>query len=160
LSTTADDLTRVYQSEDRAWIPIPNVTEGAGEIKVIHADPDRGVVVFKFRFAPGTLLPPHTHRCHAIAYTISGEWEYEGLKLPVGAIAYEPVDSTHAPSSELGAELLVVLTSDSDRFLINHLPDGSQIEFDMQFFKLLEGMTQEQAHELSVVLAQHTEDGS
>ena len=42
----------------------------------------------------------------SIAYTISGEWEYEGLKLPVGTIAYEPVGSVHTPSSDPGAELV------------------------------------------------------
>jgi hypothetical protein len=48
-------------------------------------------------------LASYTYRRHAVAYTISGEWEYEGLKLPAGAVAYEPVDSTHTPSRDNGA---------------------------------------------------------
>jgi quercetin dioxygenase-like cupin family protein len=144
-----DDATRVFTSHDRAWIPIPLVPKGAGLIKVIHADEERGIVVFKFRFDPGTELLPHTHKCHAIAYTISGEWEYEGLKLPQGAIAYEPVDSVHTPSSEGGAELIVTLRSDTDQFLVNHLEDGTDIPFDMAFFKQLEAVTTpEQVEEL------------
>ena len=143
-----DDPTRVYDSNDRDWLPIP-AAEGAF-IKVIVADEERRRVVFMFRFAPGTVLPTHRHHCHAIAYTISGEWEYEGLKLPVGAVAYEPVASTHTPSSGPGAELLVTLVGESDRFLENFMPDGSVFEMDMAFFKTLEGMTLEQAQSLAL----------
>ena len=109
MSTTHEDPTRVYTSEERAWLPLPGIPKGEGWIKVIHADEELGKVVFKFRFSADCELPPHTHHCHAIAYTISGEWEYEGLKLPEGAIAYEPVASTHTPSSEPGAEMVVYL---------------------------------------------------
>ena len=82
-----EDLTRVFTSEDRQWLPLVGVPRGEGWIKVIHADEDLGKVIFEFRFGPGCELAPHTHKCHAIAYTITGEWEYEGLKLPAGAIA-------------------------------------------------------------------------
>jgi len=142
------DETRVYSSSDRAWIPIPLVPKGEAWIKVIHADPERHKVVFKFRFGPGTELPPHTHRCHAIAYTISGEWAYEGMTLPEGAIAYEPVESTHTPASENGAELAVILDSEDDRFLVNHMADGEDIEFDMAFFQQLEGIDPEEAENM------------
>jgi hypothetical protein len=70
--------------------------------------------------------------------------------LPTGAIAYEPVESVHTPSSAPGAELIVVLSSDTQEFLINHMPDGADIPFDIGFFKQqLEGMTPEQAKELA-----------
>ncbi|MGH2763706.1 MAG: cupin domain-containing protein [Thermoleophilaceae bacterium] len=146
---THEDTTRVYTSADREWIPIPLVPKGEGFVKVINVDEERGVVVFKFKFGPGSELPRHTHKCHAIAYTISGEWEYEGLKLPEGAVAYEPVESDHTPSSEPGAELVVVLTSETDQFLVNHMPDGTDIPFDLAFFKQLETLrTKEQVEEL------------
>jgi quercetin dioxygenase-like cupin family protein len=153
MAATQDDSTRVFTSGERDWIPVPMVPKGEGWIKVIHADEERKAVIFKFRFSPGCELAPHTHKCHATAYTISGEWEYEGLKLPEGAIAYEPVDSTHTPSSGPGAELVVMLQSESDQFLVNHMPDGSDVPFDMGFFKALEGLTAEQAEGL---LAQMT----
>jgi quercetin dioxygenase-like cupin family protein len=149
MDTAHEDLTRVFTSEDRAWLPLAGIPKGEGWIKVIHADEELGKVVFKFRFGQGCELAPHTHKCHAIAYTISGEWEYEGLKLPAGAIAYEPVESVHTPSSGPGAELIVVLSSDSDQFLINHMPDGNDIPFDIGFFKQLENMTPEQAEQLA-----------
>ncbi len=95
----------------------------------------------------------HTHHCHAIAYTISGEWEYEGLKLPEGAVAYEPVASTHTPSSRPGAELIAFLKSEDDRFIVNHMPDGSEIEFDMAFFQAMEGITAEDAAKLTEQMA-------
>lgn len=153
MATTQDDPTRVFTSDDKDWIPIPMIPKGEGWIKVIHADEERKAVIFKFRFSPGCELAPHTHKCHATAYTISGEWEYEGLKLPEGAIAYEPVDSTHTPSSGPGAELVVVLQSKSDEFLVNHMPDGSEVAFDMGFFKALEDLTAEQAEGLLAQLA-------
>jgi quercetin dioxygenase-like cupin family protein len=151
----AADPTRTYSSADRAWIPVPLIPKGEAWIKVIHADPDLHKVVFKFRFGPGTELAPHTHRCHAIAYTISGEWAYEGLTLPEGAIAYEPVASSHTAISEAGAELVVFLDSEDDRFLVNHMPDGSDLEFDMAFFQALEGIEPEAVEQL---VAQMTAD--
>ena len=153
MAATQDDSTRVFTSGERDWIPVPMVPKGEGWIKVIHADEERKAVIFKFRFSPGCELAPHTHKCHATAYTISGEWEYEGLKLPEGAIAYEPVDSTHTPSSGPGAELVVMLQSESDQFLVNHMPDGSDVPFDMGFFKALEGLTAEQAEGLLAQMA-------
>ena len=138
-----EDPTRVYDGSGRDWLPVPFV-DGV-HIKVLVADPARRQVVFGFRFGPGTALPEHVHHCQAIAYTVSGEWEYEGLKLPAGAVAYEPAGSIHAPSSDPGAEIVVVLSSESDRFLENHMADGSAIEMDMAFFQALDGMTQEQA---------------
>ena len=147
--SATDEATRVFTSAERDWIEVPLIPKGQAWIKVIHADEELGNVVFKFRFSADCELPPHTHHCHAIAYTISGEWEYEGLKLPAGAIAYEPVESVHTPSSGPGAELVVVLSSDTDQFLVNHMPDGSDIPFDMGFFKQLEGMTPDQAAQLA-----------
>ena len=148
------DETRVYESSDRAWIPIPLLPKGEAWIKVIHADPELNKVVFKFRFGAGSELPAHTHRCHAIAYTISGEWAYEGLTLGEGAVAYEPIESTHTPTSGPGAELVVILDSQDDHFIVNHLPDGQDVEFDMAFFQSLEGITPEQAEQMLAELAQ------
>lgn len=141
-TSTSADPTRVYDGSGRDWLPVPSV-DGV-YIKVLVADPARRQVVFQFRFGPGTALPEHVHHCHAIAYTISGEWEYEGLKLPAGAVAYEPPGSIHAPSSDPGADIVVVLSSESDRFLENHMPDGPTIEMDMAFFQMLDGLTREQ----------------
>src|ERR687897_358604 len=109
MATQHEDATRVITGHDRPWLPVPGVPKGEAQIKVLNVDEDLKKVVFKFRFSPGCELVPHTHHCHAVAYTISGEWEYEGLKLPVGAVAYEPVASKHTPSSDPGAELIVFL---------------------------------------------------
>ena len=144
MATVREDPTRVYTSHDKPWLPLPLVPKGEAWLKMILVDEDRKCVIFKFRFSPDCELVPHTHECHAIAYTIPGEWEYEGLKLPEGAVAYEPVHSTHTPSSGPGSELAVVLTSETDRFLINHMPDGSEFEFDLAFFKQLESAESEE----------------
>jgi anti-sigma factor ChrR (cupin superfamily) len=141
-SHDVEDPTRVIDSNPQEWIPFGPI-EGAS-FKVLVADAELRQVVFMFKFEPGTVLPPHTHECHAIAYTIDGSWDYEGLHLPTGAIAYEPVESTHTPTSEQGATLCVVLKSGSDTFLVNHMPNGSELVLDMPFFKALEGVTREQ----------------
>jgi len=143
-----EDPTRVFTSDELDWIPLPLVPKGEGWFKVVHADEELGKVIFRFRFSPDCELSPHTHHCHAVAYTISGEWEYEGLRLPEGAVAYEPVGSTHTPSSDPGAELIVVLSSDSDQFIVNHLDDGTDVPFDMAFFKAMEGISAEEAQKM------------
>lgn len=143
MEAAREDPTRVYNAEGKVWLSVPQIPKGEAWIKVIHADPGMNRVIFKFRFSAGCELPPHTHQCHATAYTLAGEWEYEGLKLPEGAVAYEPVGSTHTPSSEAGAELVVFLTSDSDQFLINHMADGTDWPFDMAVFQALESVKTE-----------------
>ena len=57
--------------------------------------------------------------------------------------------NVNGDACEPGAELVVVLSSDTQEFLINHMPDGTDIPFDIGFFKQLEGMTPEQANELA-----------
>ena len=158
--STVEDPTRVFTSDDREWVPIPLVPKGEAWIKVIHADEQLRNVIFKFRFSPDCELPSHTHHCHAIAYTISGEWEYEGLKLPAGALAYEPVASKHTPSSGPGAELVVFLNSTDDRFLVNHMADGTDVPFDMAFFKALEGISAEDAAALVEAVAAQAAEGA
>jgi quercetin dioxygenase-like cupin family protein len=149
MATAHEDPTRVYTSHDKPWLAVPLVPKGEAWIKVIVVDEELKNVIFKFRFSEGCELVPHTHECHAVAYTVSGEWEYEGMKLPEGAVAYEPVGSTHTPSSEHGAELAVVLTSETDGFLVNHMPDGSEIPFDLTFFKQLQAVrTEEEVQQL------------
>src|SRR5262249_51119045 len=105
-----EDPTRVYDGSGRDWLPVPFV-DGV-HIKVLVAAAERGQVVFHSGSGPGTVLPEHVHHCQAIAYTISGEGEYEGLNLPAGAVAYEPAGSVHTPSSQPGADIVVVLSSD------------------------------------------------
>lgn len=144
MSTTHHhDTTRVIETSDQEWVAFQK-TPGV-HVKVILADEERHQVVLRLRLDPGCVLPPHTHRCHAIAYTISGEWEYEGLRLSAQAVADVPSGSVHTPSSEGGAELVVVLSSETDEFLVNHMPDGSEVTLNMAFFKALEGATRARA---------------
>lgn len=66
-----------------------------------------------------------------LAYTISGEWEYEGLTVTEGAIACAPMGSAHTPRSDKGAEVVLFLRSETNDFLINHMPDGSDHPIDI-----------------------------
>lgn len=142
------DPTRIIHGADRPWIPVPAMPGAFA--KLLVADETLKRVVFLFRFAPGAVLPRHRHLCHAIAYTICGEWEYEQGTLRAGSIAYEPVGSEHTPSSAKGAELVVVLQSESDEFLENLMPDGSTVRMDTRFFKMMESLTPEQIAKLQM----------
>lgn len=142
-TTTIADETTIVHGDERPWIPVPGF---AGVfIKVLVADETLKQVVFMFKFAPGTVLPRHKHLCHAIGYTVSGSWRYETGALREGSLAYEPYASDHVPSSAEGAEIVVFLKSENDLFLENEMPDGSTFTMDMNFFKLLHGLTAEQA---------------
>jgi anti-sigma factor ChrR (cupin superfamily) len=148
MSDAAHDPTAILHPQEQEWISTGLLP---GRVRVIKADEELGIVIFSYRFDPGTPLPTHRHDCHAIAYTISGEWAYESGALPAGSLAYEPVGSEHTPSSENGAELIAILRSETGRFLVNYMEDGSELVLDMAFFKALEGATQEEAER---VLAQ------
>lgn len=145
---THEDHARVYESADQDWLSVP-VFPGAA-LKVIVADEERKQVVFTFRFDPGAVLPRHLHKCHVVAYTISGEWEDEGRRFPAGAVAYEPVEGEHTPSSKEGAELVVFLKSETDQFLINYMPDGTELPMDMAFFKALAGASSAELEQLAM----------
>lgn len=150
--STADppdpDLTSIVEGSGRPWLPIPGYA--GAYIKVLVADERLNQVVFMFKFEPGTVLPRHKHLCHAVGYTLSGEWQYEEGVLREGSLAYEPFGSTHTPSSPKGAEIVTFLKSEDDRFLENELPDGSTLAMDMKFFKFLQSITPEQAQSLDL----------
>jgi quercetin dioxygenase-like cupin family protein len=145
MSAISDDPTALLHPQDQEWVSLPTLP---GKARVIKADEELGIVIFGYRFEPGAKVPEHRHDCHAIAYTISGEWEYEAGKLGPGSLAYEPVGSVHTPYSEDGAELMVILRSDTDQFLINIMEDGSEQPLDMAFFKQMEGVTQQELDKL------------
>jgi quercetin dioxygenase-like cupin family protein len=142
------DGTSIIHGDERPWLGVPGFP--GVFIKVLVADENLKQVVFMFRFAPGTALPKHRHHCHAIGFTISGSWQYETGKVPAGSMAYEPFGSEHSPTSPEGAELLDFLKSQNDLFLDNIMPDGTIFSMDMNFFKLLQGLTAEQASQIQI----------
>lgn len=107
-------------------------------IKVLKADEDQQRVVVKARFEPGGCMPRHTHHCRAVAYTLSGEWEYDAGTFGPGDIAYEAVGEVHQPRSQAGTEMILVFDSPDGRWLDNHLSDGRTMRVGMPFFKALE----------------------
>lgn len=126
----------ILQPNDRKWVPVPAL--GGGEVKMLNLDEENHRVAFLYRFEKNAVLPRHSHKCAAQAITLEGEWEYEEGALPVGAYAYEPVGSTHAPKSKNGAVLFITLMGDSDEFLTWHYDDGSEMAVDMDVFRSLD----------------------
>ena len=146
--TATDDLTRIIHGAEKPWIPMPGYP--GNYIKVLVADEAEHRVVFMFKMAPNSRFPRHLHHCHAIAFTTQGEWKYEEGNLPLQSMAYEPVGSDHTPMSDGGCEMIVILNSESDRFLENFMDDGTTSELDMAMFKLLADITPEQAAEMDL----------
>ena len=85
----ADALSTTIIRDGLEEIPllVPD-TEGVW-IKVLKADEEQGRVIVKTRFEPGGHMPRHTHHCQAVAYTLSGEWDYDNGRFGPGDIAYE-----------------------------------------------------------------------
>jgi anti-sigma factor ChrR (cupin superfamily) len=140
------DTARIIRTEDRPWLPFPGVE---GEVKILSVDEERNVVVFMMRLPPGGDFGTHRHLCQAIAYTTAGEWFYEEGAVPVGAVAVEPVGSTHAPRSDHGGEGLVILVGDGPDLIEFVDEEGNAVgQFGIDFFKMLHGLTPEEAARL------------
>ena len=140
-----------YAMTDRPW---HSFEAGSDDLmKIIHVDEELGQVIFVQRFGRDTTHARHTHHCTAVAYTLSGCWEYDGDKFPTGVVAFEPAGSTHTAMTRDGniADVLVVLTSqyNNGRLLELHFEDGSSAELDIDIFKLM--MTTSPAEFLSVM---------
>lgn len=117
-------------------------------VKLIKADEEKDRVVVKIKFEPGTRLPRHIHHCRAIAYTISGHWEYDEGAFSPGESAWEEFGNDHTPWSDEGAELFIVFDGKDGRYLDNILADGTVIKPDMPFLKAYEGLSLAEAAEL------------
>lgn len=126
--------------EARPWLG-----EGGDAMKILHIDEQMGQVIFIQRFGQGSVHPRHTHHCTAIAYTLSGCWQYGDDQFPQGAVGFEPFGTTHAAEAppDQAAEVLVILTAGParQRLLELHYEDGRSVELDLAFFKRLQAMT-------------------
>ena len=137
---------RIIHGDDRPWLPFPGVE---GEVKILSVDEDRNMVVFMMRLPPGGDFGTHRHSCTAIAYTTKGVWYYEEGPVPVGSVAVEPVGSSHSPRSDEGGEGLVILLGDGPDLIEFLDADGNSAgTFGIEFFKMLHGLTPEEAMKL------------
>lgn len=144
------EATSILRDNDQDWIPTPLPGSDGVHLKVIRADPETGRVLARVRFAPDTRMPRHRHFCRAIAYTLSGAWEYDEGKFYEGDIAWEEPGAEHTPWSDEGAELALVFDCDREEFLENFMPDGSTVIFGMKLLKALEGISESDAAALEM----------
>ena len=137
------DGSYIQDPADRPWLP-SMLFEGDA-IKILHVDEEHKQVVFLQRFGRNTVQPKHKHHCTAVAFTVDGEWAYDGYAIPKGFIAYEPVNSVHTPMTmnDNNSDVLVILTSKDDRFIEVFADDGSSFHLDMAFFKAAYGMSEQ-----------------
>lgn len=129
-------------------IPLP----GSHNIltKIIKLDPENLQAVLLVKFLPGACAPRHLHHCRAIAYTLSGEWEYDDGKFGPGDVAYELAGNVHTPSSVKGGEMVLIMTSTDGRFLDNYMPDGSIIRHSLKTFQFFQDKTQKDIERLNI----------
>ncbi len=142
------DEMSILRDGNQEWVSIPLPGAEGVSVKVLKADEKMDRVVVKIRFAPGSRLPRHVHHCRAVAYTISGEWEYDEGAFSPGESAWEDAGNDHTPWSDKGAELFIVFDGQDGRYLDNYLEDGTIVKLDMPFLKAYEGITQAEADKL------------
>lgn len=145
---SADEITIIRQNaHDYVTIPTPGVF--GIETKILKVDKKNNRVVNMVRFAPGGIAPPHYHHCTAVAYTVSGHWQYDEGSFEVGDVAYESIGNAHTPSSENGTEMLIVLDSKDGRMLDNYYPDGTVLRVTIDAYENLCGKTQAEIDAMS-----------
>ncbi len=145
-----NDAMSIINDDHQDYIPSPFPDTDGVFFKVLKVDEENNRAVMKFKFAANSALPRHKHHCRAVAYTISGEWEYDEGQFKQGHVAYEGVGNDHTPSSKTGAELFLFFDSDNDLFLDNILEDGTVVRLGMPFFKAFEGVSKNEAAALNL----------
>jgi hypothetical protein len=137
------------QPNDRPWLSFPGLTT---DLKILHVDEERNIVVVMSRIAAGGDGGKHLHLCEAIAYTARGEWAYDNGSLPEGAVAIEPHGSIHTPTSEGGSEQFVVFVGTGPDLLQTLDEDDNVVATtSIKHFKLLHDMTPEEAMRTGLV---------
>ena len=141
--TDAPNTTVYHDNLD--WLPfsLPE-TEGVF-FKVLKADAALDQVILKAKFEHNGRATRHYHHCRAIAFTVSGEWEYDEGSFRAGDFAYEPVGNTHTACSGPGAEIFLILNGTNGLYLDNLLADGTTIRLGFEFFRAFEGLNREAA---------------
>jgi len=143
-----DALSIIAQPKD--WLPLAVPGAEGVSIKIIKADEVKNRVVMLARFAPGSRMPHHVHHCTAVAYTISGSWDYDEGHFETGDVAYESIGNAHVPWSDEGTEMIIVFDSPTGQYLDNLLPDGTVIHMGMPIFKALEGISLEAYQKINI----------
>ena len=140
----------IIRADEKSFIEIPLPGSRNVLTKIIKVDPEHMQAVMLVRFLPDACAPRHLHHCQAIAYTLSGEWEYEDGKFGPGDVAYEVPGNIHTPSSVRGGEMVLTMKSPDGRFLDNYMPDGSIIRHSLKTFEFFDGMTQAEISRLNL----------
>lgn len=147
---TVDDELTIIRASDGEFVELPLPGQHGITTRLIRVDEDNKQIVMHVRFEPGARAPRHYHYCRAVAYTVKGAWEYDEGKFYQGDIAYEKTGNLHTPFSDEGAELILVLTSDDNKFLDNYMECGSIIRYTMETFKFFEGKSQDDVNNLTI----------
>lgn len=143
-----NETMNIMRDGNQDYLPIPLPGAEGVYVKVLKADEKMDRVIVKIKFEPGSRMPRHVHYCRAIAYTISGSWDYDEGHFEPGESAWEEEGNDHTPWSDEGAELFITFDGKNGRYLDNILADGSILKLDFPFLKALEGLSLEEAGKL------------
>ena len=133
----------ILQDSDRAWV---DAGDGV-QIKVMHVNRSKGVVVVLTRMQAGKRMETHYHHCTTYNYTVKGSWEYaEGAIADEGSHAHEPAGVTHTPITTHSDMVLFSVFSADNELLFTYNP-GQDNEFDIDIgvFESFEKLCIEQA---------------
>lgn len=147
---SAEDEITIIRGDEGEFVELPLPGQKGITTRLIRVDEENNQVVMHVRFEPGSYAPRHYHYCRAVAYTISGAWEYDEGKFYPGDVAYEKTGNLHTPFSDEGAEIMLVLSADDKKYLDNYMECGSIIRYTLDTFKFFEGKSQADIDALSV----------
>lgn len=122
------------------WLPLALPESEGIFIKVLRVDAASGRAVLKIKMAPDSAAPKHYHFCRAVAYTISGSWDYDEGGFQAGDVAVEPIGNFHQATSTNGTEMMLVFDThfEDGRLLDNYMSDGSVVRIGIQLLQQLE----------------------
>lgn len=156
--TADEEEVTIIRADEGEFIEMPLPGSKGVLTRLLRVDEENKQVVMHVRFEPGARAPRHYHYCRAVAYTMSGSWEYDEGKFQPGDVAYETTGNIHTPFSDEGSELMLVLSSDDHRYLDNYMDDGSIVRYTIDTFKFFQGKTQADIDDMSIMqLFSHVE---
>lgn len=103
------DLTKyvAVRSEEMAWVPSPS--PGVERRMLSRRGGERAVATSIVRYAPGTRFDEHRHPFGEEYLVLEGTFSDNHGDYPAGTYVRNPWDSAHAPFSEQGCTILVML---------------------------------------------------
>jgi hypothetical protein len=149
-SSMIEQVSRI-DTDSIPWLDYPLIPNS--RFKIIQVEESTNTVVLRYQMGANVRTPMHAHHCLAMAYTLDGEWHYDGLTFRKGDLAFEQGLDPHQPyTEEKSAELLTTLIGGKGNpNLLEEFPEeGGSYILTTQFFKALCGISAEELSDLDL----------